>query len=158
MIQEEVDRIWKKDFRTPRLAIIRDLFIFSCFTGLSYIDICRLKKDDIQLSSDNKHWISIHRMKADGVSQIPLLPLPLQVIEKYKDVKPDDLLFPLTSNQKNNEYLKEIAEIYHIKKKISFHVARHIFATYLLNKGIPIETVSGALDHSNIKQTPLHDC
>lgn len=132
LIQEEVDRIWEKDFRTSRLTIIKDLFIFSCYTGLSYIDICRLKKDDIQLSFDNKHWISIHRMKTDGVSQIPLLPIPLQIIEKYKKVRQDELLFPLTSNQKTNEYLKEIAEICHINKKVTFHTARHIHFCFRL--------------------------
>lgn len=156
LIQEEVDRIWKKDFRTSRLAIIRDLFIFSCYTGLSYIDICRLKKDDIQLSSDNKHWISIHRMKTDGVSQIPLLPVPLQIIEKYKEVRPDDLLFPLTSNQKTNEYLKEIAEICHINKKVTFHVARHTFATLALSNKVSVESISSMLGHSSIKTTQIY--
>lgn len=123
---------------------------------MSYIDICRLKKDDIQLSFDNKHWISIHRMKTDGVSQIPLLPIPLQIIEKYKKVRQNELLFPLTSNQKTNEYLKEIAEICHINKKVTFHCSRHTFATLALSYKVSVESISSMLGHNNIKTTQIY--
>lgn len=156
LLEEEVDAIWQKQFLTPRLTTIRDLFVFSCYSGLSHIDLCRLKKDNIQLSHENNYWISIHRMKTDEISQIPLLPIPLQIVEKYKNTRPDEYLFPTSTNQKTNEYLKEIAEICHIKKKISFHTARHTFATLALKYKVSIESISAMLGHNSIKTTQIY--
>ncbi len=153
--EDEINRIWNKKLRMPRLKLTRDVFIFSCYTGLSYGDICHLRKEDIR-SFDNRSWLQIIRRKTDKECYIPLLPISLQLIEQYKTSRKDDLLFPIYSNQKTNEYLKEIAEVCGITKNLTFHVSRHSFATLLLTYGVSIESISHMLGHVHIKTTQIY--
>ncbi|MDH6309366.1 site-specific recombinase XerD [Dysgonomonas sp. PFB1-18] len=116
----------------------------------------QLRKDDIQVTFDNRKWIFIKRKKTKQMSHIPLLPIPLELIEKYQKNRQDAFLFPIHTNQKTNEYLKEIDEICNINKRITFHTARHSFATLALSHGVSIESISGVLGHTNIKTTQIY--
>lgn len=156
LTKQEIDRIWKKQFKTPRLTLVRDLFIFSCYTGLSFAEICNLRKDNIQKMNDGSSWIFIKRKKTDVMSYIPLLPIPIQLIGKYQNTKNEDLVFNTYTNQKTNEYLKEIAEVCGIRKNLIFHLARHSFATLALSYGVSIESISGMLGHTNITTTQIY--
>ncbi|MDR0231410.1 MAG: site-specific integrase [Dysgonamonadaceae bacterium] len=154
---EEINKIWQKEFSTKRLEQVRDVFIFSCYTGLSFIDICNLREENIQLAFDNKYWVIINRQKNNNPSHIPLLKIPLQIIKKYKRQLSDGKIFPISSNQKMNEYLKEIMAICGIEKNVTFHTARHSFSTSVtLGNGVPIETISQMLGHNNIKTTQIY--
>lgn len=156
LTKQEIDRIWKKQFKTPRLTLVKDLFIFSCYTGLSFAEICNLRKDNIQKMNDGSSWIFIKRKKTDVMSYIPLLPIPIQLIGKYQNAKNEDLVFNTYTNQKTNEYLKEIAEVCGIRKNLIFHLARHSFATLALSYGVSIESISGMLGHTNITTTQIY--
>lgn len=120
----ELQKIMKKKFPTKRLEQVRDVFLFSCFTGLSYVDVKELKASDIKISFDGKPWIMIHRHKTDTPVNVPLLKIPQMLLQKY-----EGQLLPVLSNQKLNSYLKEIADLCGINKNITFHTARHTFAT-----------------------------
>lgn len=156
LTKQEIDRIWKKQFKTPRLTLVKDLFIFSCYTGLSFAEICHLGKDNIQKMNDGSSWIFIKRKKTDVMSYIPLLPIPIQLIDKYQNAKNEYLVFNTYTNQKTNEYLKEIAEVCGIRKNLIFHLARHSFATLALSYGVSIESISGMLGHTNITTTQIY--
>lgn len=150
--------ITDKKFESERLDRVRDVFLFSCFTGLAYIDVKNLKTADITNSFDGNLWIFKNRQKSNIQSRIPLLEIPKAIIRKYADCeeKKQNLL-PVPSNQKVNEYLKEIATVCGIAKKLTFHIARHTFATTVtLAKGVSIETVSKMLGHTNITTTQLY--
>ena len=153
--KSELNRIINKEIDNLRLEKIRDLFIFSCYTGLAYIDVTQLKHRDIILGIDGEKWIKIKRTKTGSVSNIPLLPRALQLINKYYQPDKSDLpIFPSSSNQKTNSYLKEIADICNIDKHLTFHIARHTFATTVtLSNGVPIESVSKMLGHKSLKTT-----
>jgi site-specific recombinase XerD len=156
----ELSRIEEKQFDIQRLQYIRDLFVFSCYTGLSYIDTMNLMHDDIVLGMDGEYWISISRQKSQQKSKVPLLPKALDIIKLYQDKdRPysKGKIFPLISNQKLNAYLKEIALICRVKKNLTFHLARHTFATTVtLSNGVPIETVSKMLGHASIRTTQIY--
>jgi len=143
LTQDEIDRIWKKNFRTPKLNTIRDIFIFSVYTGLAYVDVSNLMETSVQKAFDGNMWIMIKRTKTNVNSNIRLLDIPKQILEKYKGKQKNGKLLPIISNQKINEYLKDIGELCDIDKPLSFHIARHSFATTIaLSNGVPIETVS----------------
>ena len=155
--QTEIDCIWNKRFTSKRLEQVRDMFIFSTYTGLSYIDLCNLTQDNIKTGFDSKLWIMTKREKTGIDSNIPLLEIPRQILKKYEGTFKDGKLLPVISNQKMNDYLGEIAQICEIKKKITFHVARHSFATEIcITQGVPIESVSKMLGHTNIKTTQIY--
>ena len=157
LTDQEIQKILKKKFPTKRLEQVRDVFIFSCFTGLSYIDIKTLKASEICISFDGKPWIMRHRQKTDTPVNVPLLKIPLAILKKYEGQLPKGELLPVLSNQKLNSYLKEIADLCGINKNITFHLARHTFATTTtLSKGVPIETVSKMLGHTNIETTQIY--
>ena len=147
----------KKDFANERLSNVRDIFLFSCYTGLSYGDVQKLKKTDIAKGIDGTIWIHTNRQKTETSSRIPLLNEAMAIIDKYNDhpkCQISGLLLPILSNQKMNSYLKEIADSCNIDKILTFHISRYTFATTVtLNYGVPIETVSKMLGHTNIKQT-----
>jgi len=155
--QEEIELIYKKVFSSKRLDVVKDIFIFSCFTGLAYADIKKLKRTEIILGIDGEKWISTKRQKTDTTTRIPLLPIALEIIMKYdSNVKciNEDLVLPILSNQKMNSYLKEITGVLGINKELTFHCARHTFATTVtLTNGVPIESVSKMLGHRNLKTT-----
>ena len=155
--QEEIDAISTKDFKIERLGLVRDIFLFSCYTGLAYIDVKQLTDNNIVLGIDGERWISTHRQKTDSPSSIPLLPIAEGILLKYKE-NPQCLnkgsLLPILSNQKMNSYLKEIADVCGITKELTFHIARHTFATTItLTNGVSIESVSKMLGHRSIKTT-----
>ncbi|MCT4645247.1 MAG: site-specific integrase [Carboxylicivirga sp.] len=156
----ELNKIEKKKFKIERLECIKDLFVFSCYTGLSYIDVHHLKEENIIIGIDGRKWISTNRKKTDKAVMIPILPQAMKIIDKYKNYTTTiskGKLLPSYSNQRLNSYLKEIADICRIKKNLTFHMARHTFATTVtLSNGIPIETVSKLLGHSNIKTTQIY--
>jgi site-specific recombinase XerD len=157
LTEEEIKIVLQKKFPTDRLNNVRDIFIFSCFTGLAYVDIKKLKASDIITGIDGSKWISTQRQKTETVSKIPLLPTALEILTKYRDHPKciiENSLLPTPSNQKLNAYLKEIADVCGIQKQLTFHCARHTFATTVtLTNGVPIETVSKMLGHKNLKTT-----
>lgn len=156
LTMDEILQISEKQFDILRLEQVRDIFIFSCFTGLAYIDVKNLTKQNIHQGFDGKQWISTKRQKTDTPVNVPLLKIPASIIAKYKDYDSIALL-PVISNQKMNSYLKEIADLCGITKNLTFHLARHSFATSVtLSKGVPIETVSKMLGHTNIKTTQIY--
>jgi site-specific recombinase XerD len=155
--EEEVQEIINKDFGTDRLSLVRDIFLFSCFTGLAYIDVKNLTKSHISIGIDGEKWIFTHRQKTESASKIPILPVTQMIIDKYanhpQSVNQNRLL-PILSNQKMNAYLKEIAAVCGINKELTFHIARHTFATTVtLTNGVPIESVSKMLGHKNLRTT-----
>ena len=155
--EDELQAMAEKVFATERLNQVRDIFLFSCFTGLAYADVQKLKRTEIVKGVDGEMWISTKRQKTDFPTGIPLLPSALSLLDKYKDhlvssIK--DKAFPVSSNQKMNAYLKEIAGVCGINKELTYHIARHTFATTVtLLNGVPIESVSKMLGHTNIKTT-----
>jgi site-specific recombinase XerD len=155
--QDEVNRIIDLKLSIKRLEQVRDLFIFSCYTGLAYADVKDLKVDEIVKTKEDFYWIKTKRKKTRVKSHIPLLPLPFSIIRKYCDfasVEGEYKVFDVSSNQKVNAYLKEIADLAGISKNVTFHVARHTFATTVtLENGIPLETVSKMLGHSSLITT-----
>ncbi|WP_298288844.1 site-specific integrase [uncultured Lutibacter sp.] len=157
LTEEEIQKILNKEFATKRLSLVRDIFLFSCFTGLAYIDVKNLTKSHISLGIDGEKWIFTHRQKTESASKIPILPVTQLIIDKYLDHPQclnEDRLLPILSNQKMNAYLKEIAGICEINKELTFHIARHTFAiTVTLSNGVPIESVSKMLGHKNLRTT-----
>src|SRR5690554_1412033 len=134
-----------------------DIFVFCCYTGLSYADVRKLQKTGIAKGIDGRLWVLTSREKTETSSNIPLLPQALEIIGRYADYPPcvaKGLVLPVLSNQKMNSYLKEIADLCGITKKLTFHMARHTFATTVtLANNVPIETVSKMLGHTSIKTT-----
>lgn len=157
LTEEEIQSIIEKDFKTERLSLVRDIFLFSCFTGLAYIDVKNLTKSHISYGIDGEKWIFTHRQKTESASKIPILPVTQMIIDKYENhpqSNNEDKLLPILSNQKMNAYLKEIAAICEIEKELTFHIARHTFATTVtLTNGVPIESVSKMLGHKNLRTT-----
>jgi site-specific recombinase XerD len=155
--EAELEQMINKKFVSERLELVRDIFVFSCFTGLAYIDVKQLTPDNISLGIDGDKWIFKNRQKTDTASKIPLLPMAQHIIDKYADYpvcKNEKCLLPILSNQKMNAYLKEIADVCGIKKDLTFHIARHTFATTItLSNGVPLETVSKILGHTSLKTT-----
>ena len=153
----EIQNIINKDFKTERLSLVRDIFLFSCFTGLAYIDVKNLTKSHISIGIDGDKWIFTHRQKTESASKIPVLPVTQMIIDKYADHPQainEEKLLPILSNQKMNAYLKEIAAVCEIEKELTFHIARHTFATTVtLTNGVPIESVSKMLGHKNLRTT-----
>lgn len=140
-----------------RIDNVRDIFVFSCFTGLAYIDVKNLTMDNITEGIDGKPWIITRRQKTETPTRIPLLPQALRIMDKYKNHRIREIkgsVLPVLSNQKMNAYLKEIADLCGINKQLTFHTARHTFATSVtLENGVPIETVAKLLGHKSLKQT-----
>ncbi|WP_264558349.1 site-specific integrase [Flavobacterium sp. N2270] len=157
LTEDEVQAIIEKEFKTERLSLVRDIFLFSCFTGLAYIDVKNLTKSHISFGIDGERWIFTHRQKTESASKIPILPVTQMIIDKYQNhpqSNNQEKLLPILSNQKMNAYLKEIATVCEIEKELTFHIARHTFATTVtLTNGVPIESVSKMLGHKNLRTT-----
>jgi site-specific recombinase XerD len=153
----EIQNIIDKDFKNERLSLVRDIFLFSCFTGLAYIDVKNLTKSHISIGIDGDKWIFTHRQKTESASKIPILSVTQMIIDKYENHPQsvyEEKLLPILSNQKMNAYLKEIAAVCEIEKELTFHIARHTFATTVtLTNGVPIESVSKMLGHKNLRTT-----
>ncbi|PTX14705.1 site-specific recombinase XerD [Pontibacter mucosus] len=155
--EAELQRMAAKEFATDRLGQVRDVFLFSCYTGLAYVDVQKLKRSEIREGMDGERWIFTRRQKTETPSRIPLLPVALDILDRYQEHPQclyQDRVLPVLSNQKMNAYLKEIADLCEIQKTLTFHIARHTFATTVtLSNGVPIETVSRMLGHRNLRTT-----
>ncbi len=156
----EIERIKTKELSTLRMETVRDVFIFACYTGLGYAELSKLNKGHIQMGNDGGKWIIIDRDKTDIRCRIPVLPQANSILQNYENFpfcQSHQKLLPIHSNQKMNEYLKELAGICGINKNLSMHVARHTFATSVtLSNGVPIETVSKMLGHTSLKTTQIY--
>ncbi|MCM0347361.1 site-specific integrase [Bacteroides fragilis] len=151
---EELRAIMDKDIQNDRLRRVRDIFVFSCFTGLAYSDTYFLTEEHLYKANDGKMWIKKHRQKTKVIADIPLLEVPLQILNKYRGKQTGGRLLPVSSNQKVNEYLKELATICGIKKELTYHMARYTFATSLtLLHNVPMASIAKMLGHTNIRQT-----
>lgn len=160
LTKDELARIEAKKFNIVRLQVVQDLFVFSCYTGLAYIDVFNLTPANLIEKSENNIWIATNRQKTNEPVRVPLLPKALAIIEKYKGLPQalaEGKVLPVFSNQKLNSYLKEIADTCDITKPLTFHIARHTFATTVtLTNGVPIETVSKLLGHSKLTTTQIY--
>ncbi|WP_293906037.1 site-specific integrase [Sphingobacterium sp. UBA5670] len=154
---DQVLKIFYKDFGIDRLNEVRDAFIFQTFTGFAFQDIYNLTSENIILVGQNKErWLAKHRGKTDVYEIVPMLPLVEQLIDRYKDHPKcvlKGVLMPVNSNTRYNGYLKEIAEICNINRKLTTHLARHTFADIMLNLGMPMEDVGKMLGHRSIRTT-----
>ncbi|MGF7042623.1 site-specific integrase [Mucilaginibacter lappiensis] len=157
LTKDELIKIRNKQFETERLNHVRDIFLFSCYTGLAYSDVYKLRASNIIIGVDGGKWINTIRQKTKSSTRLPLLQNALAILEKYKShtrCLTNGTLLPILTNQKMNAYLKEIADLSGVNKKLTFHTARHTFATTVtLTNGVPIETVSKMLGHKSLKQT-----
>lgn len=153
---EEVDRIYNCNPGSKRLEVIKDMFLMSAFTGLAFTDVSQLTEDHIVTDNDGNKWIRKPRQKTKQMSNIPLLDVPLAIIEKYqgdKKAAKKGVLLPIPCNQVMNRYLKEIATICKINKHLTMHTARHTYATLCLSQGVSLKNVSKMLGHASVKMT-----
>lgn len=153
----ELQALIDKEIEGERLNVVRDMFVLCCFTGLAYVDIQKLRPDEIFKNAEWGFYIKSQRTKTNTGYTIPLLPTAVAIIEKYKNhpkALNKNCVIPVLSNQKSNAYLKEIADRCNIKKNLTTHLARHTFATTVtLTNGVPIETVGKMLGHKNLRTT-----
>jgi integrase len=151
-----------KEILIERIDCTRDMFLFSCYTGFAYIDAANLTEENIKIGQDGMQWLIKPRQKTGISERVPLLPPALRILKKYENenhpkLKTTGKLLPFASNQKTNAYLKELADICGIKTHITFHIARHTFAsTVTLENGVPIDSVSKMLGHRSIKTTQIY--
>ena len=157
---EELEGMEQLEIGSERLKTVRDLFVFSCYTGISYADLMVLTRESVVVGMDNTYWIFTKRQKNGNPVKIPLLSKALVLIKHYMTDKRSIIngtLFPKISNQKMNTYLKEIAQPAGIHKNLTFHMARHTFATTVtLTNGVPIETISKMLGHTKLSTTQIY--
>lgn len=150
LTREELQRLMATPLHSPRLYLIRDLFLFSCYTGISYGDMCRLTAANLETAEDGTVWIKATREKTNIEFEIPLLDLPLRIIDKYR-------VLPMYGNSELNKGLKLLAAACGIDRKLTFHMARHTYATEItLSHGVPMETVSRMLGHSRVDTTQIY--
>ena len=155
--KEELNSLVSAKMKNAQYELVRDLFVFSCFCGLSYSDVKNLTKDNLQTSFDGHLWIITRRQKTNTDSSVRLLEVPKRIIEKYKGYTRDNRIFPVPSNTSCNNILKKIAKQCGIKTRLTYHLARHTFGTLLtISQGVPIETVSRMMGHTNIKTTQIY--
>ncbi|WP_034893771.1 site-specific integrase [Gillisia sp. Hel_I_29] len=156
----ELQKMAEAEFDISRLDLVRDIFLFCCYTGLAFADVKKLSENDIVIGMNGKKWIKTKRQKTNSLSSIPILDVPETILEKYSDhpqVKMGKIVLPALTNQKSNAYLKEIADVCGIKKNLTTHLARHTFATTVtLSKGVPIESVGKMLGHKSLKTTQIY--
>ena len=157
LTKTEIQTLMDAPMKNTYHELVRDLFVFSIFTGLAYSDVKNLTTDNLQAFFDGNLWIITRRKKTNTESNIRLLDVPQKIIEKYKGMTKDNKVFPMPSNTTCNKILKEIGIHCGFKTRLSTHVARHTNATtVLLSNGVPIETVSRMLGHTNIKATQIY--
>jgi len=160
LTQAELDTLKNKKSFLPRLELVRDIFVFCCYTGLAYSDVKLLQFENIVIGINGDRWIKMARKKTKAMSSIPLLPTAERIIEKYSqhpNVVNGNGVLPVLTNQKSNAYLKEIADVCGIHKNLTTHLARHTFATTVtLSKGVSIATVSKMLGHRSLKTTQIY--
>ena len=154
---DELGALMSKEMTSERLQRVKDIFVFSCFTGLAYTDVRGLKKSEVVMGNDGRLWIDTRRDKTKVAVYVPLLDIPRAILERYADTTSHDRLLSIPANQKVNDYLKEIAAICGIDKNLTFHIARHTLATTVtLENGVALETVQKMLGHKNIRTTQVY--
>lgn len=154
---EELKILTKAKLSRPNLNFIRDMFLFSSFTGIAFSDMRNLTAKNLSTAEDGVRWVHLKRKKTGAPCHIPLLEIPLQLIEKYKGIAKDGKLFPMISCSKTNIYLKRIAKECSIDKPITFHQARHCYASVVtLSQGVPLETVGELLGHTDWRATRIY--
>ena len=157
LTQTEIQTLMNAPMKNATHELVRDLFVFSVFTGLAYSDVKNLTADRLQTFFDGNLWIITRRKKTNTESNIRLLDVPKRIIEKYKGLARDGYVFPVPNNGSCNKILKDIGRQCGFKVRLTYHVARHTNATtVLLSHGVPIETVSRLLGHTNIKTTQIY--
>jgi len=157
LTKDELNSLVNAKMKNAQYELVRDLFVFSSFTGLSYSDVKNLTKDHVKTSFDGHLWIITRRQKTNTDSSIRLLEVPKRIIEKYKGYTRDNRLFPVPSNSSCNNILKKIAKQCGIQTRLTYQKERHTMATTItLSQGVPIETVSKMLGHTNIKTTQIY--
>lgn len=158
--EAEIMKLYNKKMPIARLSEVRDAYLFMCFTGYAYKDTAILQPEHLTKFFDGEDWIMKNREKTWCRENVPLLPIPKEIIEKYKTHPfciANNVLLPIKSNQKFNAYLKEITELCGINKNLTTHTARHTFATTVtLANGVPLETVSALLGHRSIRTTQIY--
>ncbi len=160
LTQTEIDTLVSTNFIMPRLAEIRDVFVFCCYTGFAYSEVHKFKQGDLVLGIDGEYWLTTNRKKTGERESVPLLPIAYAIVKRHETnsrcIRTGQLL-PVKSNQVYNSYLKEVANICGIKKHLTTHIARHTFATTVaLSNGVPIETVSKMLGHNKLATTQIY--
>ncbi|MCM0717707.1 site-specific integrase [Parabacteroides sp. W1-Q-101] len=156
LTMDEVMRIYNKEFSIPRLERTRDIFVFCCWTGLAFIDVHDLHESDFFVDSNGNKWIIRNRIKTGVEAIIPVSKIPCEILEKYKNDKisiAKEKVLPVDTNQRMNSYLKEIADVCGINKKLTTHTARHTFATLLIADHASIKNVAAMMGHSSVKMT-----
>lgn len=156
----EIQKIYKKKISIKRLEEVRDVYIFCCFTGYAYETTYNLEPENVFKGVDGKLWVTKDRAKTGSEECVPLMPIPLAIIKKYKDhpyCVANGKLLPVNSNYRYNVYLKELADICGIKKELTTHTARHTFATTVtLENDVPLETVGKMLGHKDLRSTQIY--
>lgn len=153
----ELKKMMKAKLSKPYLGFVRDMFLFSSFTGIAFGDMRNLTEQNLSVAEDGVRWIHLKRKKTGTPCHIPLLEIPLQLIEKYKGIANEDKLFPMISCSKTNIYLKRIAAECGIDKRVTFHMARHCYASVVtLSQGVPLETVAELLGHRDWRATRIY--
>ena len=155
LTEEELDIFAGIELENPNFAFARDLFMFGCWTGISFVDIKNLTEDNVAIISGSP-WIVSQRQKTGVPFKIKLIDAAIQIIERYKPLRKDMHLFNIGSLDMVNKRIKKVAKMCGIKKRISFHVSRHSFAVLALNYGMPIESVSKILGHTDIATTQIY--
>lgn len=158
LLKGNVEKLMLLKPSKDKYEFVKDIFIFSCFTGLSFIDIQKLKWSNIQSFFDGHQWIISRRKKSDVASNVRLLEIPNRIIEKYRGITRNDYVFPVPSNATCNSHVKKMIEEAQIvtEQKITFHTARHTFATMFLTEGVPLESLSKMMGHKNISTTQIY--
>ncbi|MFR2351609.1 MAG: site-specific integrase [Bacteroides ovatus] len=157
--EEELHIIMEKKFKIPRLEIVRDIFVFCCLSGLAFTDIKHLRPEHITKGPNGENWIRKPREKTNNMCHIPLLDIPALIVEKYKNnpiCVQKNMMLPVPCNQLMNSYLKEIADMCGITKKLTTHVGRHTFACIALANKVSMETIARMLGHSDIRTTKIY--
>lgn len=152
---EDLKKLMETPVEKPQLQFVRDMFIFSTFTGLAYADLKRLRTSDITQAEDGSWWIHIRRQKTDTLSSVRLLDIPLRIVEKYSDQRKGNKVFNVYVRSYFIMLTRELGNVYGFD--LTFHQARHNFGTHVtLSLGVPIETVSRMMGHMSITTTQLY--
>lgn len=157
LTREELDRIINTQLDHPCRYLTRDMFLFSCFTGIAFRDMCNLTDKELVKEQDGELWIKTFRQKTGTPAHIPLLPIPLQILEKYRGIAENNKLLPMLSCGRLNKNLKVIGKLCNIERRLIFHMGRHTYASEIcLSQGVPIESVSRMLGHRDLRSTQIY--
>lgn len=158
ILKEDVEKLMMCVPSHQRYELVKDLFIFSCFTGLAYADIKKLTRNNIQSFFDGHQWIISRRKKSDIASNVRLMKIPKRIIEKYQGTTRNEFIFPVPTNATCNTHIGKLVEKAEIitEQKVTFHTARHTFGTMFLTEGVPLESLSKMMGHKNISTTQIY--